>query len=144
MPHANVELVQRVYGAYMRGDREAVRAAFDPGIRWHNSGYDPTAGTLEGPDAVLAYLMGENHIEDYRLEVIDMLASDERVAVVAKTSGRIRDQAVIVEAVDIIAREQGIDTESAERRLRTAAAQADLDVVDLARDVIELDDEEGD
>ena len=95
MPHANIELVQRVYGAYMQGDRDAVRAAFDPGIRWHNSGYDPTAGTLDGPDAVLAYLMGENHMEDYRLEVIDMLASDERVAVVAKTSGRIGDQALV-------------------------------------------------
>jgi ketosteroid isomerase-like protein len=102
MPHANVELVQRVYGAYMQDDRDAVRAAFDPGIRWHNSGYDPTAGTLEGPDAVLAYLMGENHMEDYRLEVIDMLASDERVAVVAKTSGRIGDQALVNQFVQLL------------------------------------------
>ena len=102
MPHANVELVQRVYGAYMQDDRDAVRAAFDPGIRWHNSGYDPTAGTLEGPDAVLAYLMGENHMEDYRLEVVDMLASDERVAVVAKTSGRIGDQALVNQFVQLL------------------------------------------
>jgi len=102
MPHANIELVQRVYGAYMQGDREAVRAAFDPGIRWHNSGYDPTAGTLDGPDAVLAYLMGENHMEDYRLEVIDMLASDERVAVVAKTSGRIGDRALVNQFVQLL------------------------------------------
>ena len=102
MPHANIELVQRVYGAYMQGDRDAVRAAFDPGIRWHNSGYDPTAGTLDGPDAVLAYLMGENHMEDYRLEVIDMLASDERVAVVAKTSGRIGDQALVNQFVQLL------------------------------------------
>ena len=102
MPHANIELVQRVYGAYMQGDRYAVRAAFDPGIRWHNSGYDPTAGTLDGPDAVLAYLMGENHIEDYRLEVIDMLVSDERVAVVAKTSGRIGDQALVNQFVQLL------------------------------------------
>ena len=102
MPHANIELVQRVYGAYMQGDRDAVRAAFDPGIRWHNSGYDPTAGTLDGPDAVLAYLMGENHMEDYRLEVIDMLASDERVAVVAKTSGRIGDQALVNQFIQLL------------------------------------------
>jgi len=102
MPHANIELVQRVYGAYMQGDRDAVRAAFDPGIRWHNSGYDPTAGTLDGPDAVLAYLMGENHMEDYRLEVIDMLASDERVAVVARTSGRIGDQALVNQFIQLL------------------------------------------
>lgn len=55
-------------------------------------------------------------------------------------TGRIRDQGTIAEAVDIIVREQDIDRQTAERRLRTAAAQADLDVVELARQVIQLDD----
>lgn len=55
--------------------------------------------------------------------------------------GRLRDRATIAEAVDIIAREQGIERESAEQRLRTAAAQAGLDLVQLARDVIGLDDD---
>ena len=32
--------------------------------------------------------MGENHVDDYNLEVVDMLASDERVAIIARTSGR--------------------------------------------------------
>lgn len=58
--------------------------------------------------------------------------------------GRVRDRSTIAEAVDIIAREQGIDAESAERRLRTAAAQADLDLVELACHVIELEDDEDD
>lgn len=83
MQHSNIDLVQRVYGAYMGGDRETVIAALDASIRWHNSGYDATSGTLEGPDAVLDYLMGENHLEDYDLTVVDMLASDTRVAVIA-------------------------------------------------------------
>jgi len=41
-------------------------------------------------------------MEDYRLEVIDMLASDERVAVVAKTSGRICDQALVNQFVQLL------------------------------------------
>jgi ketosteroid isomerase-like protein len=100
--HPNIDLVQGIYGAFMRGDREAVRAAFHPGIRWHNSGYDPNAGTLEGPDAVIGYLMGDDHIDDYRLDVTDMLASDERVAIVAKTSGRVGDHRLTNQFIQLL------------------------------------------
>ena len=102
MQHPNIELVQGLCAAYMGGDRERVAAAFAPDVQWHNSGYDATSGTMVGVEAVLGYLMGENHMEDYRLEVIDMLASDERVAVVAKTSGRIGDQALVNQFVQLL------------------------------------------
>lgn len=88
MQHPNIDFVQGLYAAYLRGDREQVTAALAPDIHWHNSGYDAYAGTVEGIPAVLDYLMGEDHLEDYRLEVVDMLASDERVAIVARASGR--------------------------------------------------------
>ncbi|MEO6207403.1 MAG: nuclear transport factor 2 family protein [Candidatus Limnocylindrales bacterium] len=102
MQHPNIDLVQRLYGAYLGGDRETVVAAMDPSIRWHNSGYDATSGTLEGPDAVLQYLMGENHLEDYDLTVVDMLASDTRVAVVARTTGRIVDTRIVNDFVQLV------------------------------------------
>ena len=102
MEHPNIALVQGLYAAYMQGDRDAVRAALEPDIRWHNSGFDPTSGTLEGPDAVLAYLMGENHMEDYSLEVTDMLASDERVAIVARTTGRLGERRLVNDFVQLM------------------------------------------
>lgn len=102
MQHPNIDLVERVYGAYMGGDRETVIAALDPSIRWHNSGYDAASGTLEGPDAVLHYLMGENHLEDYDLTVVDMLASDTRVAVIARTSGRLGDTRIVNDFVQLV------------------------------------------
>jgi ketosteroid isomerase-like protein len=92
MQHPNIDLVRGLYGAYMAGDRDQVIAGLAPDIRWHNSGFDATAGTLDGVAAVLDYLMGENHMEDYRLDVVDMLASDERVAIIARTSGRVGTQ----------------------------------------------------
>lgn len=88
MEHPNIDLVLGVYGAYMNGDRDGVLATLAPDIRWHNSGYDSTAGTLEGPDAVLAHLLGDDHMEDYQLDVVDVLASDTRVAIIATASGR--------------------------------------------------------
>jgi GAF domain-containing protein len=53
--------------------------------------------------------------------------------------GRIRDQATLSEAVDVIGREQGVGRDLAEQRLRTAAALAGVDLVQLARQILEMD-----
>jgi len=102
MQHPNIELVQGLYAAYMGGDRERVAAAFAPDVQWHNSGYDATSGTMVGVEAVLGYLMGENHMEDYSLEVVDMLASDERIAIIARTSGRRGTERIVNDFVQVI------------------------------------------
>ena len=107
MSHPNLALVQSVYGAFAAGDRDAVVAAFDPDVRWHNSGYDPTSGTLVGVEAVMGYLMGDNHMDDYRLDVIDMLASDARVAVVARISGRRGGQRLVNDFVQLLRVDDG-------------------------------------
>ena len=107
MAHPNVDLVQRLYAAFMSGDQESLMASIDPDVRWHNSGYDPTSGTYEGIEAVLGYLIGQNHMDDYRLEVSDMLASDMRVAVIARTSGRRGDQRLSNDFVQILRIEDG-------------------------------------
>jgi ketosteroid isomerase-like protein len=107
MSHPNVALVQSVYGAFAAGDRDVVIAALDSDIRWHNSGSDATSGTLVGVEAVMDYLMGENHMDDYRLEVTDMLASDARVAVVAQTTGRRGDRRIVNDFVQLLRIEDG-------------------------------------
>jgi ketosteroid isomerase-like protein len=107
MQHPNIDLVQGLYAAYMGGDGDRVRAAFAPDVRWHNSGYDALAGTLEGPAAVLDYLMGQDHMEDYRLEVVDMLASEARVAIVARSSGRVGGRQLTNDFVQVIRLEAG-------------------------------------
>jgi ketosteroid isomerase-like protein len=107
MSHPNLALVQSVYAAFAAGDRDRVVAAFDPDVRWHNSGSDPTSGTLVGVDAVMDYLMGENHMDEYQLDVTDMLASDERVAVVARTSGRRGDRRIVNDFVQLLRVREG-------------------------------------
>src|SRR4051812_15868674 len=102
MDHPNVDLVLGVYGSYMEGDRDAVLHALAPDVRWHNSGYDPSAGTLEGPAAVLEHLLGDDHMEDYSLDVVDVLASDTRVAIIATTSGRRGDVRFTNDFVQIV------------------------------------------
>ena len=107
MQHPNIELVQGLYAAYMGGERERVAAAFAPDVQWHNSGYDATSGTMVGVEAILGYLLGENHVEDYSLEVVDMLASDARVAIIARTSGRRGTEKIVNDFVQVIRLEHG-------------------------------------
>src|SRR3954463_10423674 len=101
MDHPNIDLVAEVYGAYMTGDRATVDRLMAPDIVWHNSGYDPTEGTIHGVTNVLEYLMGEDHMDDYNLEVVDMLASDDRVAIVARTTGRRGDRSIVNDFVQL-------------------------------------------
>jgi len=100
--HPNIALVERTYEAFRTGDTESVAAALSPNVRWSTSGWGPTAGTVEGVPAVLAYLFEDNHMEDYGLEVLDVLASEEQVAVVARTSGRRGNRHIVNDYIQLI------------------------------------------
>ena len=102
MDHPNIDLVRRAYAAYLSGDRATIDEVFDAEVVWHNSGFDATSGDRHGIDDVLAYLWADNHLEDYRLEVVDMLASDERVAVIARTSGRRGEEQIVNDFVQVV------------------------------------------
>jgi ketosteroid isomerase-like protein len=109
--HPNIDLVTKLYGAFMTGDGEIIGAAMSPDITWHNSGSDPTAGELHGVPAVLDYLGADDHMDDYALDVVDMLASETRVAIIARASGRRGDQRFTNEFVQVILVDDGVVTE---------------------------------
>jgi ketosteroid isomerase-like protein len=100
--HPNIDLVRRVYAAYLPGEREVMTTLIAPDVRWHNSGFDANSGDLAGIDAMFGYLFADNHLEDYRLEVVDMLVSEQRVAVIARTSGRRGDRTIVNDFVQLI------------------------------------------
>ena len=102
MDHPNLDLVRRAYAAYLTGDRATLDEVFDPDLTWHTSGFDATSGDRRGIDEVLAFLWEETHLEDTKLDVIDMLASDERVAVIARTTGRLGDRPVVNDYVQVV------------------------------------------
>ena len=104
---ANAALVKQLYEAYAAGDSATVVSALAPKIRWHNSGYGPTAGTYEGLEAVLGYLIHEDHMEDYRLEVLEILSGEDLVAVVAKASGRRGERHLVNEFVQLVRVQDG-------------------------------------
>jgi ketosteroid isomerase-like protein len=46
--------------------------------------------------------MADNHMDDYALDVVDMLGSDDRVAVVARTTGRRGDARIQNDFIQLI------------------------------------------
>jgi uncharacterized protein len=99
--HRNIALVQRLFGAFMQGDREAITAGVDPDIRLYQSGHDALSGTYEGAEAVIAHLLGDYGVEEFDMQLIDMLASDTRVAVVARSTGRIGGSPITLDSVQV-------------------------------------------
>jgi ketosteroid isomerase-like protein len=100
--HPNIAFVEGIYRAFQAGDTASVAAALSPNVRWSTSGWGPTSGTVEGVPAVLAYLFEDNHMDDYGLEVLDVLASDEQAAVVARTSGRRGASRIVNDYIQLI------------------------------------------
>jgi len=100
--HPNIALIENVYSAFRAGDTGAVAAALSPDVRWSSSGWGPTSGTVEGRPAVLAYLFEDTDVEDYGLELLDVLVSDAHVAVVARTSGRRGERRFVNDYIQLV------------------------------------------
>ena len=58
MAQANVEMVRGVYGAFARGDVDAVFAAMTPDIEWDESPGMPYGGVYHGRDAIVGNVFG--------------------------------------------------------------------------------------
>jgi uncharacterized protein len=56
MAHPNVELVQKMYEYFNRGDMETIRKEiFAPDLIWRLPGHHPLAGTKNGAEEVIAF-----------------------------------------------------------------------------------------
>lgn len=86
MEHPNGALLRRVYEAFGRGDMDELMGTFSEDILWHEAGRNPLSGHYKGKDEVLAHLgkIMELSGGTFRIDVHDILASDEHVVVLAR------------------------------------------------------------
>ena len=99
----NIETVQAMYGAFMSGDTDGLRAQLADDVVWREPEYQGDGGRYVGRDAVISHLLdGEPLVENYRLDVVDMLASEQRVAIVAVTSGTRNGRTITNEFVQVV------------------------------------------
>lgn len=88
MAHPNEDLVRRGYDAFMAGDMETLNELFADDIVWHAPGRNALSGDHRGKDAVFAVFakLAELTGGTFKLEIHDVLANDEHVVVLARST----------------------------------------------------------
>ena len=87
----NAAALRKGYDAFSRGDMDALRnEVFSPDIVWHQGGRNQTSGDYRGADAVIGLFGKLFQLTDgtFRVELHDVLASDEHVVALARTTGQ--------------------------------------------------------
>ena len=90
MTNPNLQAIQNAYQAMGRGDASVLLSTLAEDIEWKATGPGPVAGIYRGRDEVLSFFgkMGQVYGQSFRLDVVDMLASDEHVVVLTKEGGQ--------------------------------------------------------
>ncbi len=86
-PMAALDVMRRYLDAVQRGDWEAGFAYYAHDIVIHVPGRSALAGEHRGRDAAVGYIqaaLARSHGADVEVELIDMLASEERVALIVR------------------------------------------------------------
>lgn len=99
---ANTTTVLSLYDAVKRADGEAVAALLHPDVELHVPGHQPLSGVHSGIERVLAFLAATAAFVDAReeIEVLDVLESAERVALLCHVTGR-RAGAVVLDNLTV-------------------------------------------
>lgn len=86
--HPNVELTQRGYEAFAKGDFAELSNIFADDIVWHSPGPGPLSGTYRGRDEVFGLFgrLVEESGGTFKLEVHDVLANDDHAVALTTTS----------------------------------------------------------
>jgi uncharacterized protein len=87
---ANAAQLRRGYEAFQNGNMDLLRdELFAPDIVWHASGRNQLSGDFRGVDAVLASFVKQFELTNgtFRVEVHDILASNDHAVAIATLSG---------------------------------------------------------
>ena len=102
MAHPNADLVREGVAAFQRGDLDALqRQYFAEDIRYHVPGRSPVAGDYEGVAQVLGFFgqLFELSGGTLRVELHDVMATDEHAAALLKISPEITTAATAMDGV---------------------------------------------
>jgi uncharacterized protein len=84
----NAELIRAGYEAFGAGDLDTVSKQFAPDIRWHVGGRSAISGTYTGHNEVFGFFgkLFELTGGTFRIDIHDVLASDDHVVVLVRES----------------------------------------------------------
>jgi ketosteroid isomerase-like protein len=115
MQNENYELLRRGYEAFMAGDMDTLKnEIFASDIVWHTPGNNPTSGDRNGADSVLELFGKYFELTDgtFRVEVHDLLASDDHAVVLGKVYGQRKGLSIPEDYVQVSHLKEGRVSES--------------------------------
>lgn len=88
--HRNASTVRNLFAAFEQKDAFALRGFFAEDAVWHVGGTSRLAGTYRGRREIVRFLGRLPRLTDgtYASRLIDVLASDDRAAVLYRATGR--------------------------------------------------------
>jgi uncharacterized protein len=101
---APIDLMRRYVDAARRGDWETASGFFAEDIVLHIPGRSPFAGEHRGRDVAMDYIeqaRARSHDAEVELELIDMLAGDERVALIVRERFHLDGRAVEIRRANV-------------------------------------------
>jgi ketosteroid isomerase-like protein len=101
--HPNEEVVRQAYDAFARRDMSALMQVLSDEITFVVPGRSIQSGTYSGKEEVGRYfsLVGAHTEGTHRVEVLDLLANDNRAVALVRAVGRRSDQAFDMTVVHI-------------------------------------------
>lgn len=99
----DLQTIREGYEAFGRSDVPAVLENLDANIAWHIPGSSTLSGTYKGHDEVVGFFMQlvERSGGTFRLDVHDLLASDDHVIALVKESAERNGQQISFNAVHV-------------------------------------------
>ena len=97
MEKENRELLRRGYDAFVAGAMETLKnEIFAPDIVWHQPGDNPISGERKGVDSVLELCGKYFELTDgtFRVEIHDLLASEDHGVVLGKVYGQRKGRSI--------------------------------------------------
>ena len=103
MSTTHIERIDRYFDAYARRDRAAMAQYFADDIVWHVAGGHVMSGDYRGRETVLDYLARAQYLAggSLRLAPIEVLTSDDHVALFVRVTGERERRRLDVELVEV-------------------------------------------
>ena len=101
--HPNAELLRDTYRAFDRGDVQPLFDLLSEDVKWVDSTLGPLAGAYSGKAEVPAFFerMMNVYGGSLRVEVVDVIANDDRGVVLTRESGTVDDEPVAWTSVHV-------------------------------------------
>jgi ketosteroid isomerase-like protein len=109
----NAAVVTRLFEAFERKDAFALRALFAEDAVWHVGGRSVVARTYQGRREIIRFLGTLPKLTDgtYSSRLIDVLASDDRAAVLYRATGRRERRELDIDQVLLFTLREGVVAE---------------------------------